>query len=150
MTSEKSDGFTLLEMLGVLMIAALALAIMASSPFGVHRNATAASTARRIAVELAALDAISVATARPQSVIVDIADHAIIVGTKRIEIPADLNLTLATGAELITRDQKGQILFYPDGTSSGGEIILRASKGKAFSVQVNWITGSVQTSGPLK
>jgi general secretion pathway protein H len=44
-------------------------------------------------------------------------------------------------ADLIT-DKVGTIRFYPDGSSNGGRITVGAG-GRAFEVDVDWLTGRV-------
>ncbi len=143
MKKDKTDGFTLVEMLVVLVIGALALSVMASNPFGRPRPESAASLARQISVAVAALQITALSTVSSQSVVVDVAAHAVTVGQNRIELPSDVRLSVTTGAELIVEGGRGMIAFFPDGTSSGGEIILGDPSGLVSIVRVNWITGAV-------
>lgn len=147
MKKDKTDGFTLVELLVVLVIAALALSVLASNPFGRPRPQSAAALARQISVAIAALEARALSTASSLSVVVDVATHAVIIGQNRIDLPPNVRLSVKTGAELIVEDGKGMIVFFPDGTSSGGEIILGEPSGPVSIVRVNWITGAVDLIG---
>lgn len=147
MKSGSTDGFTLIEMLAALTIAAIAMAVIAGNPFGRERPDTPGSLARKIAVSAAALEAEVLAKAKSQNITVDIAARTVTIGPARIEVPQDYAISLKTGAELIAQDERGSILLFPDGTSSGGEIAISDPSGKRATVRINWVTGAVDFDG---
>ncbi|MGB8818472.1 MAG: prepilin-type N-terminal cleavage/methylation domain-containing protein [Rhizobiaceae bacterium] len=147
MRAGPTDGFTLIEMLAALTIAAIAMAVIAGNPFGRTRQETPAALARQIAILAARLEAQAVAKAAPQSITVNVADRTVTIGGTRIEIPQNFSISVKTGLELIEQDNKGSILVFPDGTSSGGEITLEGRPGTGAAVRINWLTGAVELAG---
>jgi general secretion pathway protein H len=61
---------------------------------------------------------------------------------RRVEVPADIAMSITTGAQCIAGAQRFAIAFAPDGTSCGGVIVL--SKGaQSYSIRINWLSGMV-------
>lgn len=143
MKNEKADGFTLVEMLAVLVVTAIAMAVLAENPFIRSRPQSAVTLARQISVAVAALSAKAITEASTQSIVVDVVARVVTAGLNRIDLPPNMKLSVKTGAELIVEESKGVIVFFPDGTSSGGEISLGGPSGAVMIVQISWITGAV-------
>ena len=57
-------------------------------------------------------------------------------------LPAALEVELFTAHTEQISDDAGNIRFFPDGSSTGGEIVLGDGRSK-FHVQVDWLTGRV-------
>ena len=148
MTRGSSDGFSLIEMLAALLVAALAISVLAGGFKPRNRMPTANDLAKRVAVNAAALGAQSTSTGTTHQLIVDLRSRTINAGMVTLDVPENLTLTVKTGAELISQDSKGSILFFADGTSSGGEITLSDPTGVSATVRINWITGAVQLERP--
>src|SRR5262245_8361314 len=61
---------------------------------------------------------------------------------RRVEVPADIAMSVTTGVQCIAGAQRFAIAFAPDGTSCGGVIVL--SKGaQSYSIRINWLSGMV-------
>jgi general secretion pathway protein H len=60
---------------------------------------------------------------------------------KPYALPESVKLGLFT-ADVLTDEGQGSIVFYPDGSASGGRVTL-AGAGKTRLVDVNWLTGAV-------
>ena len=138
-------GFTLIELLVVL---ALAGAIMALTPPlisaalpGVELKAAARRTAAGL--RLARVEAIR--SGRDAALMFD-------VNERRFEIdgefrPTRLSQRIEIGLEVAAAERKGDgvgaIRFFPDGSSTGGVIVLRRGE-SGFQVGVNWLTGRIR------
>jgi general secretion pathway protein H len=59
-------------------------------------------------------------------------------------LPTGMTVAL-TVAEAERTGDSGSVRFYPDGQSSGGEIVLRLD-GRASHIAVNWLTGEPRLS----
>jgi len=57
-------------------------------------------------------------------------------------LPGGLDLELVAAEEEMQGEQVGAIRFYPDGSSSGGRVILKRGDG-GYQVGVNWLTGRI-------
>ena len=57
-------------------------------------------------------------------------------------LPKDIELKLFTAQSEIQSEKKGAIRFYPDGSSTGGRITVKAGE-RQYLVDVDWLTGRV-------
>lgn len=137
---EKQAGFTMVEMLVVLALIALAMTI--SLPY-----ATKSDDARKlealsssIITELRLSRAKAIAQNRMVSLVVDLKEHTVN-SSPPITIPASININLLTVQGQTPSNQFG-FNFYPDGAASGGKIVLTLEKNKQ-EIDVNWLTGAV-------
>lgn len=67
--------------------------------------------------------------------------YTIVPANETIVLPGELSLSLIGGAPhgIVP---PGSVLFYPDGSSSGGRLELSAPAGK-MAIDINWLTGEV-------
>jgi general secretion pathway protein H len=139
-------GFTLIEILVVMVLIAVSGSLVYLS---VGRSAEQ-KQGRMFAQEMIALvkkaRGTSLASSRPVAFYISSADRICWVegGAASLKIPEKV-LIQAQGIAHVEADVYG-VYFYPDGSSSGGELILSAN-GEPFSVlRVDMLTGLV-TSG---
>jgi general secretion pathway protein H len=138
-------GFTLLEMLIVLLIVGLMLAFVLER--GPMRSAglTARATAAQLAEGLRLARSQAIAANQPVSLSVDVVRHVWRVGSGPLQLlPPELGVALYTiaGARL---GSAGFIAFAPDGSSTGGRIeLVRGSE--RLKVGVDWLTGRVSVA----
>lgn len=139
-----AGGFTLVEMVVVLVIAMLLLAVVgprASSGIGGLRFRAAA---QELASALRYVRAKSVAQGREAALTVLLDEHGYIVDAgKQYAIPEEVEIGLYTASDQVVNNDQGAIMFYPDGSASGGRITL-AYRGQRRLVDVNWLTGLVE------
>jgi general secretion pathway protein H len=70
---------------------------------------------------------------------------------KIVALPEGITLKEITigGTEITgTKDELAQIVFYPDGTSQGGELVLVDSRERQYQVNVAFLTGVVTIEEP--
>ncbi len=141
----RARGFTLLELLVVLVLAAAAYALVVRFSSGGVSGAQLKSAARAVAAGLR--DARGAAIARQQStaLVLDLENRSMAVGEsgRARELPRRLDLKLYTAQSEIVDDKRGAIRFYPDGSSTGGRVTL-ASGERTLLVDVDWLTGRVR------
>jgi general secretion pathway protein H len=83
------------------------------------------------------------ATSRPQAFTVDLRGHTFAApGRAPRRLPADAAVRVTSAAENITQAGTARIRFFPDGSSSGGRIVLGGGRHSAV-VAVDWLTGAV-------
>jgi general secretion pathway protein H len=139
------SGFTLLEMISVLIILALATAI--ALPRLRHENP--ATALRRGAVGLASefrlARAEAIRTSTFRSVTVDVAHRKYWMGDEAgaRTLPSALEVAVQGAGPGAPFGDRATVSFESDGSSSGGEIFLKAGPSKA-NVVVDWMTGATQ------
>jgi general secretion pathway protein H len=134
-------GFTLVELLVVMVIAALMLGLVATS---ISRNISGAEM-RSAANKLAA----SLRYTRTRAIL-DKKEHVFLVDTEKqayqapkrdaVVLPEGMKIALTTARTELTSESVGGIRFYPDGGSTGGFVELDAN-GRIYRVNVAWLTG---------
>jgi general secretion pathway protein H len=142
--TRRAQGFTLLEVILVLVIAAIAYAAVLALP---SRGASAAdlkAAARTLAASLRHAQSMAMATRRDSALTIDVESREFTVaGDSTVrELPKALELKLYTAQTEVTSERRGAIRFYPDGSSTGGRITV-ASGARKYLVDVDWLTGRV-------
>lgn len=137
-------GFTLLELVVVLVIAAAIYALLLGVPMRGATSADLKAAARTIASGLRQAQTTAMATRRDATLNLDLESREFTVaGDKEPrKLPGDVDLKLYTAESEVTSEHTGAIRFYPDGSSTGGRITLASGK-RRYVVDVDWLTGRV-------
>ena len=137
-------GFTLLELVVVLIVLAL-VAVVATPPLiGRLGSVQVQMAAREVAAALRQTRSDAIGANIDLAFAVDTAARTYAIeGRPPRRLPAELAVSLfASESERLGRTA-GAIRFFPDGSSTGGEIAL-AGAGSTFIVRVDWLTGQIQ------
>ncbi len=146
---DRSAGFTLIEMLVVLAILGMALGLLNlyGNPHNPALSLRAASSA--IAAGLRDARAQAIADNHPVPLQLDLQQRQWRIGSLPAHgFPAGVDITITTVAGDSDGDHQGAIRFFADGSSSGGEIILRSGK-REVRVSADWLTGRVSVKGGI-
>lgn len=137
-------GFTILEVLVVLVIAVGAYALLLGVPFRGASSGDLKAAARTLASGLRQAQSTAMVTRRDALLTLD-------VEAREFQVPGDpmvrrvsdkVDLKLYTAQTEVASERKGSIRFYPDGSSSGGRITVSSGERK-YLVDVDWLTGRV-------
>jgi general secretion pathway protein H len=139
----RSAGFTLVELLVVMGIVGLILAVVLSAK---PKTAAArvAVAARAVAATLQLARTQAMATNTETVVRIDTQSRQFGLLGSMHALPRGMTVAM-TVAETERIEGSGGMRFYPDGQSSGGEIVLMLD-GRASRIAVNWLTGEPQLS----
>ena len=137
-------GFTLVELLVVLAIAGLMMAVAPPLISSVMPGVELKAAARRTAGALRLAREIAIAHGRDAAWVIDIDSNRYrIEGDHRAgSLPAGLDVELVAAEDEMQSDSVGAIRFFPDGSSTGGRVILKRGDG-GYQVGVNWLTGRI-------
>ncbi|MGD2020598.1 MAG: GspH/FimT family pseudopilin [Thiohalocapsa sp.] len=137
-------GFTLVELLVVLAIGSLLLAVTPPLVTAVMPGVELKAAARRTAGALRLAREMAVARGRDAAWVLDVEQHRYgIEGDARSgNLPDGLSLELVAAEEEMRSEAVGAIRFYPDGSSTGGRVILKRGE-MGYQVGVNWLTGRI-------
>jgi general secretion pathway protein H len=137
-------GFTLLELLIVLTIAASA-AMLALPDFSrLSALVQLRASARELASALRSTRADAIVQHRELALVIDLgAPSYRVEGAPRVHaLGRETELKLVTAQSEVREKQVGAIRFFADGSSSGGRVAL-ASTSARYIVDVDWLTGRV-------
>src|SRR4051812_34778878 len=140
-STDRRSGFTLIEMLAVMLIVALIASLVATITPGTGRGQLKA-----LALEVAALlrreRLTAILSGRERHVSLD-DERRVLVGDagESVAVPRDVVLNVL-GVDELWSGRLAVVRFDPDGASSGA--VLRLSReGAQYEVRVNWYTGGV-------
>jgi general secretion pathway protein H len=141
---KSTRGFTLLEMMVVLVIAGLMLALVPPLFSGAVSGTKLKGSARDLAMVLRETRSQAIIHNTEQLVHLDLETPRYRVGNGKPQaLPEDVAMAveLITGAR-VTEMTQHVVRFFPDGSSSG-ELITLSGGSQAYHLQLNWLTGSI-------
>lgn len=138
--ADAQRGFTLLEMLVVIVLISVAAGLVG---FGLQQGLRAAKERQAVGQIVEALRstrARAIVSGTTESTVFDLRQMSVQApGRPKKYWPADLHVTLHTA------EQAGSaVAFYPDGSSTGGNLLL-ANGSRRWRIDIGWLTGSVQS-----
>jgi len=141
-----SAGFTLIELIVTFAILGLALLLIAGYRPPWSGGLSVEGTAAELAAELRLARSEAIARNHQVAFDLDTTGHRYRVGAGAPRLlPGDLSVELLTIAGERQGAGAGDILFNPDGSSSGGRILL-AKTSRRVAVGVDWLTGRVSVA----
>lgn len=142
--SVQPDGFSLIEIMVVLVIVGLVLSLIVLHKPMRSRSLEAQAAARDISQTLRAARAAAIASNRPVVFTIDPAQHIYdTTGGKIGQLPKWLSISAPAIQARPRRSSVIAIRFAPDGSSSGGGIEL-GDRQLRISIGVDWLTGRVK------
>jgi general secretion pathway protein H len=139
----RAPGFTLLEVLVVLVIIAMATTLAAMVFSGGLDGMRLRSSSKEIAAQLRYTRTQAIASGQPQRFTIDPRGHRWqAAGNRQGKIPPSLGVDFIGAREVQPRAGEGGILFFPDGASTGGRVQLSVKRA-VWRVDVSWLTGEV-------
>lgn len=142
--SKNANGFTLLEMLVVMVIAGLMIALVPPLFSGAVSGTQLKGSARDLAIVLRETRSKAIILNTEQLVHLDLEALRYRVGNgKARTLPENVKMAVqvVTG-EYIEETAKHALRFFPDGSSSG-ELVTLSGGNRAYHLQLNWLTGSI-------
>ena len=143
-----STGFSLVELLVVLIIAVTALTITTAAYSKFSSNAYLKSSTRHIAASLRYTRDIAITKSTHSKLIIDLTNREYIFPgvNSPIKLHNKINLKINSADFGFSGNQIAEFRFAPDGSSSGGNILI-ASSNKSYSIKIDWLTGLVSIDG---
>lgn len=140
-----AGGFTLIEILVVLLLLGITLTVVPPLFSGGFGSAEVRRDARALVGNLRHLRATAIAGQTSRALTLDVETRAYRLDgrTDTVAIDPETHLELITARSEMLEDGVGQIRFFPDGGATGGQVILTRA-GRRLVVDVDWVTGRVR------
>ncbi len=143
---DRRPGFSLIELLVVMAVMGLALVLIVGYKAPWSSGLNLKGTAAELASGLRLARSEAIAGNRPTLFAVDVANHRYRIGGGAPRaLPPRLAIALLTVNGEKRSAAIGDIRFNPDGSSSGGRIVL-ADGARRLAVGVDWLTGRVRVA----
>jgi general secretion pathway protein H len=142
--ASRANGFTLLEMLAVILLIGIAVAAVSVSVTQGLASARVRAASSELAGALRATRAQAIVRGKEQNFDVDTSANSYrSVRQKDVRLPKGLRVSITSAQADQPNDHTGRIRFFPDGSSTGGRITLQSGK-RQWHVNVSWLTGEVR------
>lgn len=140
----RARGFTLIEILAVVALIALAVTLVAVSVGDGLTGAKVRAASRDLAAALRYTRGQAIVKREQKTLSVDVEGRRYRAADRSwVELPKDMDIKLFTARSELEEEGVGRIRFFPDGASTGGHIDL--IRGEAvWRVDVNWLTGEIR------
>jgi general secretion pathway protein H len=146
----RGSGFTLVEVLVALTIAALLTAAAVPAVARALDRTRANSSVRELVVALKTTRHQARTAGMDALFTFDVGTRTYRIagsGERLLAAPEDSTLELLTAESERLGEHAGAIRFLPDGSSTGGTITL-THRGRAHRVEIDWLTGHVRAVSP--
>lgn len=140
----RARGFTLVEILVVVALIALAVTLVAVTVGDGLKGAKVKAASRDLVAALRYTRGQAIVKRESKTLRVDVDKRRYSApGRPWVELPKDMDMKLFTARSELEEEGIGRIRFFPDGASTGGHIDL--IRGEAtWRVDVNWLTGEIR------
>lgn len=140
----RQAGFTLVELLAVLVVLALVAGLAATQLGTRHGGAALEAAAHELASRCRAARAAAIRQAASRTVVIDMANRVVTGGVDMppLRIADTIGITSETSAAEQQGGKVAGIRFFANGASTGGKVRLETGR-QAYEVRVNWLTGRV-------
>lgn len=136
-------GFSLLELVVVMVMIALLFTVVALSVSRSVSGAEIRNAAREVVAGLRHTRGQAIIQRQQQVFNVDVdAKSWQAAGEDSVQIPEGMDITINTARSELTGERAGGIRFYPDGASTGGSVVLTIDQ-REWHVTVGWLTGEI-------
>ncbi len=148
---DRRAGFTLLELLVVLVIASLAVSLVGPAFQRILPGLGLEVESRKLEALLRHARSQAILTGKRVTVSQDGETGGLLLSDREqpYSLPEQYSLTLESGPGVSDPSLAGaQILFYPRGDSSGGSLSLALDQGGREDISVDWLSGRVRRGLP--
>jgi general secretion pathway protein H len=140
----RATGFTLLEMLAVILLIGIAVAAVSISVTQGLASARVRAASGELAAALRATRAQAIVQSNERHFDLDTRANTYTgVHGKRVALPKGMRISATSAAADAPDNHTTRIRFFPDGSSTGGRITLYSGQ-REWHINVSWLTGEVR------
>lgn len=138
-------AFTLVEMMVAIAIVGLLMAVTVPGSIRMYESIQYRQVVRDVLTTLGSARQLAVDRGRAQDVAFDPDRRQVSLGDDIQQLPDGFELTVTTASE-VNRQNVGVIRFYPEGSSTGGDVDIASPTGRGVRISVDWLMGGVSQS----
>jgi general secretion pathway protein H len=144
----RSRGFTLIEMIAVVVLLAVILTVVSVSFSKSLSTAKVRAASRDLVAALRYTRGQAIVKGEQKVLTLDLERNSYQAPNRgSVELPKDMKLQLTTAEQELTGDNVGGIRFFPDGSSTGGNIAVLMGQ-RVWRINVAWLTGEISLDQP--
>lgn len=141
--TSRQSGFTLVEILAVVALIAIAVTMISVSVGGGLAGARVKAASRDLVAALRYTRGQAIVKREQQALSIDVEQRRYRAPGKRwVELPKEMTMKLFTARSELEEEGVGRIRFFPDGSSTGGHVELLYREA-VWRVEVVWLTGDI-------
>jgi len=138
-----SKGFTLIELMAVIVLLALAMTAVTFSFSKSLQSAKIRGASRDLVAALRYTRGQAIVKGKQEVLLLNLDDNSYSApGKSSVKLPKGMGLRLTTAESELTGGNSGGIRFFPDGSSTGGHISVFQGQ-REWRVNVAWLTGDI-------
>lgn len=139
----RARGFTLVELMAVIVLLAIALTAVTFSFSKSLQSAKIRGASRDLVAALRYTRGQAIVKGKQAVLLLDLDNNSYTApGKGAVKLPKGMNLRLTTAETEVTGGNAGGIRFFPDGSSTGGHISVLQGQ-REWRVNVAWLTGEI-------
>jgi general secretion pathway protein H len=140
---QKQAGFTLIEVIVVMVMIAVLAGLVATSMTDSLRKAKIRAVSKNLVSAMRYTRGQAVVKHEQKTITFNVEDKTYQAPRKKVvHIPDEIEINVYTADSEVADETKGSIRFFSDGSSTGGWVKL-THKNKIWKINVNWLTGEI-------
>ncbi len=144
----RTRGFTLIETVAVIVLVGIVATVAAVSFSSSLSSAKIQAASRDLVAALRYTRGQAIVKREQKVLMIDLENHSYQApGKGSIELPKNMVLRLTTAQQELVGDNAGGIRFFPDGSSTGGNIAVVMGE-REWKINVGWLTGEITLDKP--
>lgn len=142
-SSARQRGFSMLELIAVTLLIAIAVTVASVSVTNSLSGAKIKAASRDLVAALRYTRGQAIVKGEQKTLDVDLEAMSYQApGKGVVKFPDKIEVKLLTAQNELIHEKAGRIRFYPDGSSTGGHISIIAGT-REWRINVGWLTGEV-------
>ena len=139
----RQRGFTLIELIAVLVLIGIAISVVSLSFTKSLDNAKVQAASRDLVAALRYTRGQAIVKGQQTALDIDLEKNTYQApGKPLMALPHNMHMTLLTADSEQTGATSGRIRFFPDGASTGGHVSVFMGR-REWRINVSWLTGQV-------